>query len=946
MKVLIFKVLRFLVLLILHISAVFAILYAFLPLARWYLNYRPFWGVDFFLLGNLSKILSLNFVAPFAFWNYAGFGGWPAFFYPSLHTYIIYFFSRFFDLVYGLGLWMMASTALFILGVYFLVFLLSRSVVMAAFMAIGAAYSSGVYQTLTWAGSLPSFATQAAFPWSLFFLVWYFQSGRLRHLLAASLVSGISIWGHPLVFIVYILPATLLLIFLRFNGGLAILSKIRAALIFIIVVILLGLPLFATTFKNAVANAFKSNYTKSALSTTTNAPSELEIGIAEFNRAQVKRAYSDNHVLPFALLGVSALVFLPTLVAVRQKRIILETLPYAVVAAYFAFYIWLFGQGISIYHGGWYRLFWSVPVWVGALGGVLWGEAFGGLSSFIKNRLLRLFLFLGSNAAVFLIGAALVWAYGLGVVISMIDYRSQVSSAYPDVINLVSDDEARFELRERLVPEWLDGDDTNWRLYDADQTVNLWWNNIFKMPLARGYLDPPILNEQRGFIFLLDAALSETEREPQLAKVFGYPHQTAISNALFLIDWNAIRFYEGGHTSDSYTPLPKYLDDIITSREELVKFKERYSQRPQELRFYEFKRDLTSPILAGTNASTLGIFASENGYEIVVRAIAESDNINSQKLIPLKLGRNIDDYNLAVLKRFDGLYLYDYDFKKGERAFKTLTEYVREGGKIYVDTGVEVRNSSGALPEFFPISEVERKGMGRQWDIEASQTAYSRGVDFSQFSPLVFDDSEWNVSGAREADVRDGAMVILKHKGKVVVASHKLGNGEVIWGGFNLAYHILRDHNQQEAKFFNNILGSIVDISKKPAPVSQATFISPNERVVETEGAKGILFKEMAYKGWNARLLEGAKDKKLTIYPAGPANPGFMYVPVSKERVKVKFSYSGSAFDKLIVSIPIILGVLIFEEVAFGGVILGRARRAAFRFLSGKVGRWWQKEDE
>ena len=468
----------------------------------------------------------------------------------------------------------------------------------------------------------------------------------------------------------------------------------------------------------------------------------------------------------------------------------------------------------------------------------------------------------------------------------------------------------REQLKARLVPSWMNGDDTNFRLYDADQTVNIWWNSIFKMPLARGYIDPPIDNSKRGFLFLLDTGLSQEEGDvPQLTDAFNFPAETAVSNTLFLIDWNAVRYFEGAHVGVVYKPVPKYLEELLVGRSEVVDFNDhKYTKRPVTLNFFEFKDGVTSPVLSGTNAPTLGIFASEQGFEIVVRTLAERDNLNSQVVIPLKLGKYIDKYGISELKNFDALYLHDYDYHNQAKTFKTLRTFLEMGKKIYVDTGTEVRESSGSLPDdIFPVKSVTRRGMGRAWELENPNKSFSQGVDFSKFSPPIFDDAEWSISYAEPEDVKPEARVILKNKGKAIMAALKVGDGELIWGGFNFAYHILRDHNESEAKLFQNIIATMVDLNKKPLPESGVNFVNPNERIIKTV-ARGILFKEQAYDGWNARLRQGnvGQGKKLTIYKAGPAYPGFMYVVLPDTNVasEVKFDFSGSMKNAAPRSVP------------------------------------------
>lgn len=933
-----------------HAISLAAIFYMFWPIARWYLGYLPLWGIDFFLTATITEQINSNFVLPHAFWNYAGFAGWPAFYYPSLHPYVIHFINQSYELVKSIQYWMIASAFLFTAGSYFLFYLVSRNFVLSAILASAVALSAGVYETLTWAGGLPSFATQAFFPWGMAFLVLFLRSRNIRYLLISALVSGISIWGHPVIFLAYIAPAAVILIFTSFSGrGLEIGYKIKSAFIFFMIVLLVALPLlYPSLVKFSPGSFFQINTEKQALSTTTN-PEKIayEKGLRALARDQVKRIFIDNNWVPFYLLILTFTIFVCGLGIRRKIKPIVDMLPFVLIAGFFWFYIWLFGEGVSIYHGGWYRLFWSPPVWVGMLAAALFGSGIGQINSFLKSRLFRFAIVLGSTMAVFVVGYPFLKENTYILTLSRLSGVSLDSSAYPDIINLEVSDSAREKLKARLVPKWLDGDDTNWRLYDGDQTVNLWWNSLFKMPLARGYLDPP---NERGYIFWLDAALSQVEGKPQLSAAFQYPQETAISNALFLIDWNSVRYFEGGHVNDTVSPMPSYLENFIVNRTEVLDFNDKkYTRnRPMTLNYFELKDEVTSPILLATNASTLGIFASDNGYESVIRSIAEKDNVNSKRLIPVKLGRVVDSYSLSGLKQFNALYLYDYDFKNGDRVFKRLTEYVSGGGKVFVETGVEVKNSSGDLPEFFPVKKVERKGAEKEWEIEKGEAAFFDKVDVSNFSPLEYDSGQWNVSYAKDDDLRAGAKVILKNRGKIIAAYQKIGAGEVYWFGFNQAYHLTRFHNPNEATFFHNILKNLVDFTEKPSPQWEVNFVNSNKRKINFTEARGVLFKEQAYGGWSAKFKgEDGQTRNLKIYKAGPAIPGFMYVPLGDlPKGEVTFEFTGSVVHKIIILVSIVSALIVLDVAVINGVVLGKFAKLLHMRFRRRIHGWWMSEDD
>ena len=935
---------------LMHIGAVVAIYFSFLPIAKWYLEYRPLWGVDFHLTLSIASLISQHPVFPHALWNYAGFAGWPQYLYPSLSAYFISFLSQFWDLVLSAQLLVMAFSLLFMLGSYFLFWAISKNITLAAVLAIFTGFSGGVYQVLTWAGSLPSYTVQAAYPWTLGFLVMYLRTKNLRYLLASALIAGISIWIHPLVFIVYILPSFCIILVFTFSKNFPLFTKLKTFVIFLLISLMVGLPQFYLSIGPALKSPVRTNSGKNALSTTKAEVTKTDVDVANFNKLQVKRLVTDNDDTIFYFLAFCALFFVLASIAAIRIGGILEILPWGLLAGYYIFYIWLFGEGISIYHGGWYRLFWSVPVWVGALASALWFSAFIVLKKVVKTDMLRLILVLFSGAIVIIFGY-FFYPGAQNLTIESIVYRSEVSSAYPDALNLKVTNAERDELKKRLVPSWINGDETNWRLYDGDQTVNIWWNNIFKMPLARGYIDTPIGTAHRGFSFLLDSGLSEEAGAiPQLVDAFKFPDEAAVSTTLFLLDWNAIKYFEGPHVGNVLKPVPTYLKDLLVKRNEILTFDDMsYTLRPLSLNYSEIKDEMTSPILAGTNAPTVGIFASVEGFEIVNRALSERGNLNSQVLIPINLGKNIDGYKSGEISNFDALYLHDYSYDNKEAAFKILRAFLEDGKKIYIDTGTEVRETSGELPDdIFPINKLTRKGQGKEWGLESPDKYLTGDVDLGKFSPPVFDEADWSISYAEREDVKSGARVILTNHGKVVMASLKVGGGELVWGGFNMAYHILRNHNSEEAKLFDNILSSMVSLDRKPLPPSTVEFINPNERKVTT-AAKGILFKEQAYNGWSARVLKesGASGEKLQIYKAGPTYPGFIYVRLPKdEQITVKFTFAGSVRDKILVWISFILAILIFEEVVFRGIFLGRLRRFLWHHSKKRVSHWWMREEE
>ena len=189
----------------------------------------------------------------------------------------------------------------------------------------------------------------------------------------------------------------------------------------------------------------------------------------------------------------------------------------------------------------------------------------------------------------------------------------------------------------------------------------------------------------------------------------------------------------------------------------------------------------------------------------------------------------------------------------------------------------------------------------------------------------------------------------MKHKGRVVFASQKFGSGEVIWGGFNLPYHVIRDYNSEEAKFFNKILAALVDLGVKKPADSEVRFVNSNTREITTVGARAVLFKEQAYSGWSAKLKENEQGKsgRLKIYKAGPAYPGFMYIPLPNTgKSKVELTFSGSGIYKVQIIVLVVTVLFLVDGVVLGGLFLGRLRRFVWNLSKRKIGKWWEKEEE
>lgn len=949
------NILVFLVKLLLHLTALILIGYFFWPMAKWYFDAKPLWGVDFYYTATLTNLLKQSLAWPQSSWNYAWFTGWPNISsQPMLQYYLVLIFTFFFDLLSAVKIWMLICLGLFFAGGYACFYALSRNRGLAIILSIAAIYSVGTYGTLMWGGSLPNHATQAFFPWVLFLIICFLKSKNIRYLLGAGLLSGLAILGHPQIAIAYIFPSSAILLIFSI-GSMKLFTRIKGAVLLVILSVIVGLPLIYSS-AGSLRSLLVTNSLSQASSTAARPDSQLSADIISFHRAQPKRIVTDTNLTLFIFLGGTAGLYLLFLIVKHGKKQIFPVVPYICLAGYYTLYIVVYSYGISMYHGGWYRLFWSVPLWVGLLISAFWGvfqATLEDLSGRLKSIIVPIL-----TLVVLISGAYLLTVYSTGVK-EQIVVRSNPSSAFPEILNLKTDRAGFADLSKKLVPAWLDGNQTNYRLYAGDQTFNIWWNSIYRMPLARGYLDPP--NKLAlGYRFWVDAALSvdQATQTDQLVGAFHYPPEAALNNTLFLLDWYAIKYFEGKRESiTAFIPMPYSLENktYISNESTLDLNQEKFSKTNNTLHYYEFKDEYVTPVLLSINTPTLGIVASEDGYNTILRALADA-GLGLRQVVPLNLGQNLDKINPDLLKAADALVIYDYAYNNRNSVFTTLTSYVKQGKNLLIDSGVETKEANDRdLPEIFPLKNSQRKPLGKDWDLAFLNQDFL--VDASKFDLPMFDEAEWNFSYPPGAgDLRDKSEVLITNHNRPVLINQKSGKGQVYWSGMNFPYHVIRFHNTEEIKLFTIIINKLLPVQSSPNlfPESSTVFYNSQKRAITSKGGRGILFKEQAYPGWQASLdytgKTGHKSQSLPIYRSGPSYPGFIYVRIPdnliEKPITMQFNYRGSLLNWFLVLLTFATAIFIIENSVLKGKLWGRFAIRLVLKMRSYVSKWWEKEDE
>lgn len=967
-----------------HIVPFVIIYFSIVPIARWYLSKVPILGVDFYnsvtYASYLSRHLGLHFNNFVDNW----FGGYPLYrVFVSWHWYTMIPFVAKYDLVKGVQNYVLFALFALIVTCYLLYFHLTKSRALAALLAFLVLFSVNIYGAAVWGGSLPYFATQLFLPLVLLTLDKYVLTRNTRWYLLAILTTGIAFLAHPgPAFAFYVPSAAILLLFgiQRDNQKFFkhILSRLKDVFVFAILSLLVALPVsyerIIHTF-NIFIHQGPAAFLAFIKPVSGNIPiSPNQVGdltqpggladINKFYQGLAKLLYIDTNIWLFWLLGIGLILFLVTFVLTQKMNIFLRILPYLLIVGYSGAHTWLNANGIIFIPQGWYRAFWTFPVLVGALAAICWGVFF----EFIRQKLRlepKIFGFFITNIPFILLTAVFFSVWYLyfttktSSLLETLDIKSEISSAHPQALSIKTSGKDLEILKKELLPGFIDPNEKNKRLYEADALVNIWWTTFYELPLARGYIDPPLGISQRGGLFWLDIALGNDS----LVRDFKVPEATAFNNALFLIDWYGIYYYEGGRFGiDASVPPSSYLlknnlfEKEVTTETHgaLIKWQtpsgkpELNLSIPQYLRFFKVKNENTSPILYPSGAPSILVFTDDSGYENVMRGFA-AENFNSRYVVPVNAGKYIDDIASLEFSKFDAVILHNYSYHSQKKAFNLLSKFLDKGGKVYIDTGAESKESNAKkLPELLPFESSERKGLGKQWKIETNEDEILENVNVGNFGPLVFNEDEWKISYPLD-DLKDSSKIIISHAGKPVLIRRKVGGGEVIWSGFNLLYHLNQYNSQDEAKLFANIIRQLVAINKtEPIPSEVKWFSSQNVRISSKNGARGVIFKEEFYPGWKAKVKSG-NQKNISMYRVGPTHPGFMYVAFPKNNSKpfvLDFKYSGELSAYFYYGLSLLFSLVLLDLVLFNGKVFVNRFRYVRKATNQKVSVWWEKEDE
>lgn len=918
------------------------IYYFWWPIASWYFNHRPILGVDFYNTASYVSYFLENFTLRINGWRSVWYAGNPLYQdYPTLYFHSIVPLAKIFGVTQGVQLFVLGASFLFVFFAYLSFQELSKSKILSVILSVGVTYSIGFYGALVWGGSLPYFISQTFFAATVYFIIKYLKDGNKKYLSGAALLTAISVFGHPQVAITFIFPTAAILLcfwpkeilpffsrrkffdFFRFLGMVLIIVYPRTIyekagldpreqLSFFSQF----LSILFERFFSTINFFFPQSGQKETLATSipTSLSPSSNLAIQEWQRGQINHFIDWTNPIFFVLLGIILFAYLITFFFRSKKRAILNVFPLFLVVTYVLFYVVIYGFGIDIFHGGWYRVFWAVPLVLGFLIAWLWGDLvhfWQGKFSY-QNYILKIISLLPLGL-VLLISVFVFWRYN-PTFIAKFDQKwsaiSQTSSAYPNVINLAVGKKEHQELKKLLVPTWLDPSSKNYRLLESDAQVNIWWNSFFDMPMVRGYIDPS--SGIDWFYWFNSAVFAQGSDLSQLVNNWHYPEQVALNNALFLLDWYGAKYLEADHASDVNPQITKALLTPQFIKQEGEVF---FAKEKGLINLKLSEKDVQAPIKA-VNYPQLLFIGSLGTYQKLVDVILSSGSV---QFIPISKGEELDLITKLDLKQFEAIFLYDYGYREAAsdrskyfKIWEILADYVKAGGQLFIDSGrggdSSTRDNRQAyttqrfydsskplgsqyydagveptLPEPFPVTRTvyQKSEPGL---ISSEKQPLLEGVKLDQ---LVTGEEGEKISLSSEG-LRSESKVIAAYQDRPILVERDLGEGKVVWSG--LGFLKSQDKSKVESeRLLRNIL-TLFATNEQPKPSFFAETQNFGREVkVSGNSARGILLTKLGdHEGWQALGKDGQSLEVLSLRGTEESS---VYIPLagsSKEDFEVK----------------------------------------------------------
>lgn len=880
----------------LYLLFVGLVLIAIWPLADVFWKAPRLIGVDTEIFLFYVQDFAKNWrILPPGAWKHIWFEGMPRLLDTSwLNFYLIQPLVSWFGAISAVKIFVISYFFLFLFFSFFLFYKLSKSFLLSLGLTVASAYSGAVLLPAYSSGIILSFASQTWFVATLFFLVSFSESRKLKDLLLASIAIALGLYTHQGITTLFTLPVAFFV--LLFSGGK---EKIKSLSIFLVSSGLLGLVMVAP---NLVARFIDKGH------------GWLYAALTAYPKTFSMFWEATPKMLLFVF--VATLIIAPFITGLREKS---KSLPFWLILVYFL----LFELGLYVGKNPLaafvfpHRIFWLLPVSLGAIISSFWHRPakFGSIKVWIWRSVLLAFCLM--------LASVVLWP------------KEKIFYFH----TFAPDDARRFNNLQDYRKIGIEGenlvdlaDSDLYRMYSFSQSYNLLWGMFIPIPAVRGTFHYMTENNADWFAWV-DAAVSQENLEEE-----GIPKDVAKKQSLWLADWYAIRYFH------SAPGIPGQLADFFWEN-----FLVEVKSSDGDPALFRMPKSATSPIISLTDVPTVGFIGTHDAHSLFLRNLGTL-NLNSRYLIPIYLGDTPEMASEKILSELDSVFLYDYKLKNKksyEDSWRRLEKFTKEGGIIFMETGSDAPEKWGVVPpSVFPATSLLEKGSAPGWQVGG---LLAEKIDFSSLSPLEYEGGAWAFSYVREQDLKDESRVLLTVGNKMAMAERSIGEGKIIWSGLNLIYrpHYYKNNALAETELFRAYLREGLDLEERRSD-SLVDRPAGEKVIVKGAGTKGVLFKENNYGGWQAYALSEGRKYRLSILPAGTY---FMYSRLPEElqgkEIEAVYKYRGKweGWLSFWISIASFLAV-IFIIIKYGSLTTDRIK-IPFPSISifKNLGRWWESEE-
>jgi hypothetical protein len=306
---------------------------------------------------------------------------------------------------------------------------------------------------------------------------------------------------------------------------------------------------------------------------------------------------------------------------------------------------------------------------------------------------------------------------------------------------------------------------------------------------------------------------------------------------------------------------------------------------PQPTALHLFQVAGAHPIITASTAPTVLVIGDLAHYNLVLRALAE-DDVGTRELIPIWGGVYADGVSEFALSHADAVMLYGAKSHDSGRAASILGNYVRSGGRLFIDSGDDpLSDMVAAGPSSpAPLSTAYYATIAGSWQFRLNGGQGILPNELKTFSPPSYAGTQtWQVAVAFQ--LAPWARPILSSHGDVVLVGGQFGAGQVIWSGLNLPYHIASFQNAGESALLARSLGAVTVRAGR----LDVTGFNPDHVSASVTG-RGVLVSEYLAAGWTATVNGVAS-------PIEEAGPGMMYIPLPAHPSVVELNYGLTPAD-------------------------------------------------